>query len=86
MGTALFTPASDTIIELCTRAVIASAIILIFLIILTNAIHKNHHARQVIFLVIVSVIAITSAILCTAAYVRLQEVTIVAKPGESQAV
>lgn len=84
MGTVGLEPASQIVADLSIRAVLAALVLIIFLIIFTSAVRKNQSAKVIIFITLVSIVAVVSTILCTTAYLHLQDTAMLMQQGYIQ--
>jgi multidrug transporter EmrE-like cation transporter len=76
MGTEFTATATSSVVVLCARA-IAGAVIAVFLILILNSLlKKNHEVKRILFILLVSVILITSTILFTTALDNIQNIAI----------
>jgi multidrug transporter EmrE-like cation transporter len=76
MGTEFTASASSSVIVLCTRAIIG-AIVAVFLILMLNSLLKHSSDfKRILFIILVSVILLTSTILFMTALNNIQGVSI----------
>lgn len=73
MGTAIFATANVIITNLSTRALAGTCVVLAFLLLFTALFHRNRQVKDILFMLVVAVILLTSTVLFTTAIMHIQQ-------------